>query len=154
MRIYSINRTVGAGGSRGPHILAGQLTLFKPGGWLSPPHTYLPPRIFRPSYGPVDSTVWSESHSFHTSFIVLKLLLPEASGLRMTQSFDLCFTMWWKRSIFQTFWKVHCCTKSLFFQFETYLLWLLHSTYSWNIKRQKRARMGLNGFIFKKINEN
>ena len=29
-----------------------------------------------------------------------------------------------------------------------------HSTYSWNIKWQKCARMGLNGFIFKKINEN
>ena len=56
-----------------------------------------------------------------------------------------------ERSIFQTFWKVHCCTKSLFFEFETYLLWLLHSTYSWNIKRQKCARMGLNGFISKKI---
>ena len=29
-----------------------------------------------------------------------------------------------------------------------------HTTYSWNIKRQKCAGMGLNGFIFKKINEN
>ena len=29
-----------------------------------------------------------------------------------------------------------------------------NSTYSWNIKWQKCARMGLNGFIFKKINEN
>ena len=30
----------------------------------------------------------------------------------------------------------------------------LHTTYSWNIKLQKCAGMGLNGFIFKKINEN
>ena len=31
---------------------------------------------------------------------------------------------------------------------------ILHTTYSWNIKRQKCAGMGLNGFIFKKISEN
>ena len=30
----------------------------------------------------------------------------------------------------------------------------IHTTYSWNIKWQKCAGMGLNGFIFKKINEN
>ena len=30
----------------------------------------------------------------------------------------------------------------------------LHTTYSWNIKWQKCAGIGLNGFIFKKINEN
>ena len=30
----------------------------------------------------------------------------------------------------------------------------LHTTYSWNIKWQKCAGMGLNGFIFKEINEN
>ena len=29
-----------------------------------------------------------------------------------------------------------------------------HTTYSWNIKWQKCAGMGVNGFIFKKINEN
>ena len=29
-----------------------------------------------------------------------------------------------------------------------------HTTYSWNIKWQKCADMGLNGFIFKKINGN
>ena len=29
---------------------------------------------------------------------------------------------------------------------------LLHTTYSWNIKWQKCAGMGLNGFIFRKIN--
>ena len=31
---------------------------------------------------------------------------------------------------------------------------VLHTTYSWNIKWQKCAGMGLSGFIFKKINEN
>ena len=31
---------------------------------------------------------------------------------------------------------------------------ILHTTYSWNIKWQKCAGMGLNGFIFKKVNEN
>ena len=30
----------------------------------------------------------------------------------------------------------------------------LHTTYSWNIKWQKCAGMGLNGFILKRINEN
>ena len=52
--------------------------------------------------------------------------------------------------------------KLLFFkgcQLSTYLRttnakWGLHTTYSWNIKWQKCAGMGLNGFIFKKINEN
>ena len=31
---------------------------------------------------------------------------------------------------------------------------IAHTTYSWNIKWKKCASMGLNGFIFKKINEN
>ena len=52
--------------------------------------------------------------------------------------------------------------KLLFFkgcQLSTYLRttnakWGLHTTYSWNIKQQKCAGMGLNGFIFKKINGN
>ena len=30
----------------------------------------------------------------------------------------------------------------------------IHTTYSWNIKWQKCAGMGINGFIFKKINGN
>ena len=30
----------------------------------------------------------------------------------------------------------------------------VHATYSWNIKWSKWAGKGLNGFIFKKINEN
>ena len=38
------------------------------------------------------------------------------------------------------------------------LPWLLyiatHSTYNWNIKWQKSEGLGLNGFIFNKINEN
>ena len=29
-----------------------------------------------------------------------------------------------------------------------------HSTYSWNIKCQKFASMAINGFIFRKLNEN
>ena len=32
--------------------------------------------------------------------------------------------------------------------------WGLHTTYSWNIKWQKCAGIGLNGFILEKINEN
>ena len=31
---------------------------------------------------------------------------------------------------------------------------ITHSAYKWNIKCQKCAGMGLNGFILKKINEN
>ena len=31
---------------------------------------------------------------------------------------------------------------------------IVHTTYSWNIKWQKCAGMGLDGFIFRKINEN
>ena len=40
------------GGAPPPPDLADQLTLFKLGGMLCPPHYYLPPRIFRPFYGP------------------------------------------------------------------------------------------------------
>jgi hypothetical protein len=36
----------------------------------------------------------------------------------------------------------------------TTLVLAQHTTYSWHIKWQKCAGMGLNGFIFKKINEN
>ena len=51
------------------------------------------------------------------------------------------------------------CHKGTFFQnlwkkLEKRGLNDMHSTYSWNIKWQKCARMDLNGFIFKKINKN
>ena len=36
--------------------------------------------------------------------------------------------------------------------FMLYRIWPIHITYSWNIKWQKCARMGLNGFILQKIN--
>ena len=35
-----------------PRILTNRLILSKPGSRLCPPHYYLLPRIFRPSYGP------------------------------------------------------------------------------------------------------
>ena len=41
------------------------------------------------------------------------------------------------------------------FSFLGYMWWLTnHSAYSWNIKCQKCTGISLNGFIFKKINEN
>ena len=45
-----------------------------------------------------------------------------------TNFFHEFFIVFFKRAIFQTFWKLHCCAKSLFFDLETsnygYLLFL------------------------------
>ena len=40
----------GARGARAPRNLADQLTLFKPGGQIMPPHYYQPPRIQKAIY--------------------------------------------------------------------------------------------------------
>ena len=50
------------------------------------------------------------------------------------------------------FW-IMLCSDMTWNEFSVWHL-TLHTTYSWNIKWQKCAGMGLNGFIFKKINAN
>ena len=53
-----------------------------------------------------------------------------------------------------SFWSPICNYQELYIVYFGWLnLKVIHTTYSWNNKWQKCAGMGLNGFIFKRINE-
>ena len=65
-----------------PQILADQLTLSHPGGQIMPPHYYLAPRIFRPSYGPaVHATVTSAKYRFDQVDALKHICLKQRSTI-------------------------------------------------------------------------
>ena len=69
---------------------------------------------------------------FHSNIGQLKVYIRVMTGSNLSQILNFTFTLtldWWVVSI--------TCS---------------HTTYSWNIKWKKWTGMGLNGFIFKKVN--
>ena len=61
-----------------------------------------------------------------------------------------CFSSWWVNFFFKRLSNTNWCKNGKWHSWKDED----HTTYSWNIKWQKCAPMGLNGFIFKKINKN
>jgi len=62
------------------------------------------------------------SHFFIVSGMLYNMFMTCFHEFRIYEStnfFHEFFIVFFKRAIFQTFWKLHCCAKSLFFELET-----------------------------------